>query len=122
HWRRRMDHGAQVRVTEIMHVGGCGIEKGRAQRIDPFGSPDQGCSPATGKLGERGSCNFDRFCTATPKRDCEEIDEGSLGLMSDVRRNVLPPRCSNVARKDLRDQRLMQHAASLVCLQHQTMC
>ena len=37
HRRGRMDHGAQMRVAEIMDIGGGGIEEGRAQRIDALG-------------------------------------------------------------------------------------
>ena len=112
HRRGRMDHGAQMRVTEIMDIGRCRVEEGGAQRIDALGPPDHGRGPAARKFGKRGVCDLDRLCAATRQRHRKQVDEGALGLMANLGRNVLPPRCRDIMRKHPGDIRLLQHASS----------
>ena len=50
--RGRMDHGAQMGVAEIVDIGGRGVEKGRAQRIDSLVAANYRGLFSAGKLSQ----------------------------------------------------------------------
>jgi hypothetical protein len=89
-------------VAEVMDIGAGGVEEGRAQRIDAFRAPDQGCLSAAGEFGERAQRDFDRPGAAARERHGEEIHQRAFGLMPHRRWYVVPPRCSNKAGEALR--------------------
>jgi hypothetical protein len=54
-----MDHSAYMGVAEIMHIGAGGVQKHRAQGIDPFAATDHRRLLAAGKFGERAQRDLD---------------------------------------------------------------
>ena len=109
HRRGRMDHGRQVGVAEIEHVGAGRIQEGRAQRIDALSAADDGRLSAVGEFGERLQRQLDRAGAAARQRDREEIQQRALGFMPDRLRHVVPTGVDHEAGEVLRDAGSMQH-------------
>jgi hypothetical protein len=63
---------------------------------------------------------INRLRAATRQRHGKEIDQGTLGLMPNLLRDVIPTRRGNEARKNLRHRRLVQHGSSRMGRQHPT--
>jgi hypothetical protein len=82
----------------------------KSQRVDPRRATDQGDLLAAGEFGQRTQCGLNRPGTAARERHREKVDEGALGLMPDLRRNLVPLRCNNVTREVLGDAGFMQHS------------
>jgi hypothetical protein len=77
-------------VAEVEHIGACGIEKRRAERIDALAPPDHRCLPAGGKSGQRSQRGFDRRLAAAGERNGKKIQQSSLGLVYDRRLKRIP--------------------------------
>ena len=90
HGSGRMNDRTQVRVVEIEDIAACGIEEGGAQRIDPFGSADDGRLPAFREHHERCESVLDRILSAARQRGGDEVQDRSLAFVPHRVRELFP--------------------------------
>src|SRR5262245_65679064 len=98
-----MNDGTQMRVVEIKNIAACGIEKGSAQRIDPFGSADDNRLPAFREHHERGESMLNRILSAAGKGGGDEVQDRAFAFMPYRVRELLPSRIADKATECPRD-------------------
>src|SRR4051812_36114594 len=92
-----MNHGRQVRIVEVEHVGRRAVYESRRERIQPLAAPDDRGLRGAAELFQNGKRVLDGGIAAAAERGAEEIEQGSLRLVAHRRGNVLPPRVRNEA-------------------------
>ena len=97
-------------VAKIEHIGTGGIEERSVERIDALGPADQGRLLATGEHCKRCQRGLEGLIAAAGQRHGEEIHQRALGLMGDLRRQVVPPRIDDEFCQNLGNARIVQHA------------
>lgn len=96
-------------VAEIEHVSARGIEKRRAERIDPLAPADHRGLPSARKGGERLQGGFDRRFAAAGQSDGKEVHQRPLDLMNDGRLQDFPARLDHLLRQPFGDPGILRH-------------
>ena len=89
------------------------LRKAADERIDALAPPDQGSPACRRRTSQARPARLDGLIAAAGQRHGEEIHQRALGLMDDLRRQVVPPCVDDEFCQNLGNARIVQHAPTL---------
>ena len=85
-----MNHRPDMRVVEVLHVGGEGIQEGRRHRIGTLGAADDRRRFLAGEFRQNAKRDIHRLIPASRKGNRKEVEQRTLGLVAHLRRQIMP--------------------------------
>ena len=101
HRRARMAVVLRRRVVVVLDVRADAVHQRRMQRIEPLDPADDARGPLARERTQRANRGRDSGMRAATNRATDDVDDGSLGFVADVSRDVLPPVRDDVGGKGL---------------------
>ena len=83
-----MDDGAEMRVVEIVHICGGGIDEGGVHRIRSLGASDERCAAGTREGPQRFKRLFNGNVVRTFQGGCKEVQQRAFGRVDDLGRQT----------------------------------